>query len=106
MDKLGQCSVCLNVMSSIAALWIMQCITNDAGVKSKIEVVKLAQRAGFCALSIMLMLNAAYTISSETSPRPIDLVLEMGIIAVLFISGAHNFISITLTKSETRQQNQ
>lgn len=88
MGDIGVLSVVLNVVGSIGALWAMQSLTTEAGVATKQAAVKLLHRASLAAAAILMMYNAAYTISSATSPRPIDVAAEAVVLIVLFVTMA------------------
>lgn len=88
MGEIGTVSAILNVIGSIGALWVMQLLTTEAGVSTPPARVKLAQRAALALAAIIMMYSAAYSISTDSAPRPVDLVVEFTLLLTLFVTVA------------------
>lgn len=102
MTTLGTWSAFFELLGSFAALWIMQSVTADFNLCSKIGVVKFFHRAAFCGLAITMAANAAYTLTSDTDPRLVDLVEQIALFLVLSISASRHIMVLPKAQQQGR----
>lgn len=83
---LGNIHAVFGIFGALGCLWVMQSVTSDYDIWSKLGIVKLIHRASFAFLAIVMASNAAYTIESEIDPRYIDLIEQVAFVMVIIIS--------------------
>jgi len=73
--------------AALAATWVMQVTTHQAGLGSSIAQLALAQRIALAALAIFLMLNAVTPFITPDPPWLTNLPLVVAIMAFLLAFG-------------------
>lgn len=101
---LGTIYAAFNLVSALAAVWLMQSVTVEAGFADKVKLLKLGHRAALAAVAVALFANAGYTIMGGTDPRPVDFLLESVLILALFFSGLRHKVCARWTKEVKETQ--
>lgn len=92
--NLGSIYALFNFTASFGALWLMQRVTADAGWCSQLALVKLGHRASLTVVAIVMFASAAYTVETNTSPRPVDFAVEAILVMVLCLSAVRHTLAV------------
>ena len=85
---IGDMHAVLSFAAALVTLWVMQCVTHDAGFGSTRHIWRAAQRLSLAVLAVGLAVNAAMPFSFDRDPWLGDVVATGALIAVLISTAA------------------
>jgi hypothetical protein len=89
----GTLSALVNTSAAFACIWMMQAVTSEAGFGSPSALIKLLHRFSYGLLSIGLFSNAAISLSDDSDPRFIDLLVQCLLLLVMTISVVRHILA-------------
>lgn len=91
LDLTIPCAI-VNTIGAFACLFLMQALTGDCGLKTKVQRIKLLHRLSFVALAAALIYNAGVTIDDDSAPRLVDFLVQIASLPVITFSAWRHHI--------------
>lgn len=73
----GTISAAANVFAALGTLYIMQAITENAGIADWPSFLHLLHRISHACLSLAFVVNAVVTVTHDSTPRPVDVLVHI-----------------------------
>lgn len=91
LDLTIPCAI-VNAIGAFACLFLMQALTGDYGLKTKVQRIKLLHRVSFVGLAAALIYNAGVTIDDDSAPRLVDFLGQLASLPVIALSAWRHHI--------------
>lgn len=85
---IGDLHAVLSFLAALVTLWVMQCVTHDAGFRTTHQMWRTAQRLSLALLAVGLMANAGTPFVFERDPWLGDVLAAAALIVVLISTAA------------------
>lgn len=94
----------VNTIGAFACIFLMQALTGECGLKTKVARIKLLHRLSFVGLAAALIYNAGVTIDDDSAPRLVDFLVQLASLPVISFSAWRHHVGAAIQVSKAKQE--